>query len=455
MIASILLALRKIKSDVARHLEPSLITGLCRELNHTWRERTLGPVATVHAFLLQVLHGNTACDHVPHLCGKKFSGEAYGQARARLPLALFERLLTAICEALTSCRDETARWCGHRVWLVDGSSCSMPDTPELQTAFGQPGAQKPGCGFPVAHVLALFHAGSGVLQRIVLAPLRTHDMSLVSRVHSALASGDVLVGDRGFCSFVHLAQLCRAGLHGVFRIHQKMIVDFHRGRLHLPPRTRSKFFKGAKGLPRSRWVKWQGHWDQVVEYFKASTNRPKWMTAEEFAALPDSLLVRELKYVIGRPGFRTRLVQIVTTLLDPEAYPAEELAQLYFDRWSVETNLRHLKQTLHMDVLRSKTVAGVTKEVQMLALVYNLVRLVMMESAKRRNVPVDRISFIDSLRWLLQARGGCSIDHLIMNRRRPNRYEPRARKRRPKQYDLLNKPRAELKQLLAGKRKAS
>jgi len=454
MLASILLALRDIKSDVARHLEATLIVRLCRELNHTWRERTLGPVATVQAFLLQVLYGNTACDHVPHLCGKKFTGEAYGQARARLPLKLFERLLTAVCEALTSCRDETARWCGHRVWMVDGSSCSMPDTPELQHAFGQPGQQKTGCGFPIAHVLALFHAGSGVLQRVVLAPLRTNDLPMVPQLHGALERGDVLLGDRGFCSYVHLAQLARAGLNGVFRIHQKMIVDFHIGRLHIPPRTKAKLFKRAKGLPRSRWVKWQGHWDQVVEYYKPSS-RPKWMTADDFAALPNSLLVRELKYVIGRPGFRTRLVHLVTTLLDPTAYPAEELAQLYFDRWNVETNLRHLKQTLHMDVLRSKTEAGVLKEVQMLALVYNLVRLIMMESAKQQHVPVDRISFVDSLRWLLQAKGGCDIDDLIVNRRRPNRYEPRVKKRRPKPYDLMNKPRAELKQLFAAKRKAS
>jgi len=248
--------------------------------------------------------------------------------------------------------------------------------------------------------------------------------------------------------------LARAGLNGVFRIHQKMIVDFHIGRLHIPPRTKAKLFKRAKGLPRSRWVKWQGHWDQVVEYYKPSS-RPKWMTADDFAALPNSLLVRELKYVIGRPGFRTRLVHLVTTLLDPTAYPAEELAQLYFDRWNVETNLRHLKQTLHMDVLRSKTEAGVLKEVQMLALVYNLVRLIMMESAKQQHVPVDRISFVDSLRWLLQAKGGCDIDDLIVNRRRPNRYEPRVKKRRPKPYDLMNKPRAELKQLFAAKRKAS
>ena len=127
MIGSILRALREIKADVARHLEASLITRLCRELNYSWRCRVLDPVTTVHAFLLQVLHGNTACDHVPHLLGKAFTGEAYCQARARLPLELFERLVTAICETLTSRREQTGRWCGHRVWLVDGSSCSMPE----------------------------------------------------------------------------------------------------------------------------------------------------------------------------------------------------------------------------------------------------------------------------------------------------------------------------------------
>jgi hypothetical protein len=179
------------------------------------------------------------------------------------------------------------------------------------------------------------------------------------------------------------------------------------------------------------------------------------MTAEEFAALPDSLFLRELRYTIGRSGFRTRMVELVTTLLDRQAYPAEELAQLYFDRWNVEVNLRHLKQTLRMDILRCKTVAGVLKEIQMLALVYNLTRLIMMESARRQGVPADRISFVDALRWLLQAKGGCRIDELIINRRRPGRFEPRVKKRRPKEYDLMKKPRAELKQLLVTKRKAS
>jgi hypothetical protein len=168
MVGSILDALRRIKADVAAHLQAALIEELCHELGYAWRERTLGPVTTIHAFLLQVLHGNTACDDVAHLMGRRFSGEAYAQARARLPLALFERLLAAICRALQPCRDEAERWCGLRVWVVDGTGCSMPDTPELQQAFGQPGGQKPGCGFPVAHLLALFHVGTGLLQKAIV-----------------------------------------------------------------------------------------------------------------------------------------------------------------------------------------------------------------------------------------------------------------------------------------------
>jgi hypothetical protein len=172
------------------------------------------------------------------------------------------------------------------------------------------------------------------------------------------------------------------------------------------------------------------------------------MEAEEFAALPASLVVRELRYRIMRPGYRTREVTLVTSLTDPVQYPAEELAQLYADRWQVETNLRHLKQTLKMDVLRCKTVAGVHKELRMIALVYNLVRLVMLRSAELQSVPVDRISFIDALRWLTKAGAGPTLDHLALVPRRPGRVEPRVLKRRLKEYTLMQRPRAALQQAL-------
>jgi hypothetical protein len=445
MVASILRVLARIKADVAAHLQATMIERICRELGHTWRDRLLTPVVTVHAFLLQVLHGNTACDHVPHLMGGRFTGEAYGQARRRLPLELFQRLLAAVIGSLACCRDQVERWCGHRVWLLDGSSCSMPDTPELQRAFGQPGAQKAGCGFPVAHLLTLFHAGTGMLQKILTAPLRTHDMANAWQMHPQLAPGDVLLADRGFCSFAHLAMLLTSGFFGVFRLHQKTIVSFRKGRLHIPPRP-PVFFKGATGLPRSRWIRWLGRRDQQVEYYKPAS-RPRWLTTEAFVALPASIVVRELRFAIAVPGMRTNEVTLVTTLLDPSRYPAEELAQLYFDRWQVEVNLRHLKQTLHLDVLRSKTIDGVHKELCMIALAYNLVRLVMYEAARRQEVLPDRISFIDALRWLSNARPGEALRKLKVHRVR-HRCEPRVRKRRPKQYPLMNRPRAELRNAL-------
>jgi len=453
MVASILRAVAQIKADVSGHLQAARIERICRELGHAWRDRLLTPTVTVHAFLLQVLHGNTACDQVPHLMDGDFTGDAYGQARRRLPLQLFERLLAATTEALGPCRAEAERWCGHRVWLLDGSSCSMPDTPALQAAFGQPGAQKPGCGFPVAHLLTLFHAGTGLLQKVLTAPLRTHDLADAWRMQAELEQDDVLLADRGFCSFAHLAQLRQGGFHGVFRVHQKTIVNFRKGRFHRPPRPRGylkKVLKGVKGLPRSQWIRWLGRRDQVVDYFKPK-ERPNWMTPEAYAALPEHIAVRELRFDITLPGSRTKEVTLVTTLLDPTRYPAEELAQLYFQRWQVEVNLRHLKQTLRLDVLRSKSVKGIKKELCMIALAYNLVRLVMLEAARRQEVAADRISFIDALRWLCSARAGESFRKLKIHQPR-HRLEPRVRKRRPKQYPLMKRPRAELRQAMMRQR---
>ena len=454
MFGNIAHAVQQIKSDVARALDAAVVVRVCRELEHHWPKRELDPVATVQGFLLQVLHGNTACSHVPHLLGKKVTGEAYCSARARLPLALFERLLGEVCRGFESCLDESARWFGHRVWTLDGSSCSMPDTPALQNAFGQPGQQQPGCGFPVAHLLTLFHASTGLLLRVVTAPLRTHDMAQASVVHDELQSSDILLADRGFSSYAHLALLLQAGLQAVFRVHQKQLVSFRIGRMHVPPSPPFPRLKGARGLPRSRWIRWLGRLDQQVEYFKPK-QRPAWMSREAYAALPASLVVRELRYQITAAGCRTREVTLVTTLLDPEGYRAEDLAELYGRRWQIETNLRHLKQTLGMDVLRTKSVAGVHKELAMFALVYNLVRLVMLSAVARQEVPPERISFIDALRWLRHVGRGQALHDLELVPHRPGRQEPRVRKRRPKEYDLMRKPRAALRDALIGKRLTS
>jgi hypothetical protein len=445
--------LEQVKGEVAEVLSRQNIEQICRELGYVWRQSTLDPATTVHAFLRQVLAGNTACDHVPHLTGLDVTGEAYCKARARLPVELFQRLMQAVAQAAIQSEEAAARWHGHRLWHLDGSGCSMPDTPELQQAFGQSGMQQPGCGFPVAHLLTLFHATSGLLMRMVSSPLRTHDMGQAQRVHEALEPNDVVVGDRGFCSYAHLALLGMAGVFALFRIHQRTIVDFRKRRPHLLPTARRKG-RQAPGQPSSRWVKSLGKHDQIVEYFKP-LQRPKWMSCEDFARLPETVLARELRYRTTQRGFRVREVTVVTTLLDAKLYSATQIAELYRQRWEIETNLRHLKQTLHMDVLRTKTVAGIQKELAMFAIVYNLVRLVMLRSAKRQGVAVNRISFIDGQRRLCHARSQSPLRKLGIVLDRPNRYEPRAKKRRPKEYDLMSKPRQQLKQALIRKQLTS
>ena len=447
MIGTVTAVLKHIKADLAQILDAPTILALCREAGYQWRPRLLDPVTTVHLFILQILHGNTACSHLPHLAGQRFTASAFCQARIRLPLGVWQQLLrrtSAVCEQMT--HDE-GRWRGHRTFLVDGSSFSMPDTPELQESFGQPSGQRPGCGFPVAHLLALFHAGTGFLLEVFAAPWHTHDMAQVAWLHPTLRPGDVLVGDRAFCSFAHLALLHRQGLHALFRVHPKQIVDFTPSRPHTTPKPQA----AQKGRPRSRWLRQLGVTDQLVEWVKPvrpPVHPPAWMTPALYAALPAVLCVRELRYRVAQAGFRTQTVTLVTTLLEVDLYPADALAELYHMRWQVETNLRHLKQTMGLDVLHCQRFAGVMKELTVFALVYNLVRVVMLEAAKRQGVALERISFIDALRWLSTARPEDPLPPLVVNPHRPNRVEPRAVKRRPKPYPLLTKPRREARNTL-------
>lgn len=254
----------------------------------------------------------------------------------------------------------------------------------------------------------------------------------------------MLVGDRGFGSFAHLALLAQRGLYGVFRMHRMQIVDFTPGRSHVRPGRKYV----AEGLPRSRWVRALGQTARAVEWYKPP-EAPARMTAAEYRALPGSLPVRELRYRTEVPGFRTRVATLATTLLDGEVYPATDLAELYFRRWSVETHLRDLKQTMGMDVLRCQPVAGVTKELTVYCLAYNLVRATIPEAASRQGVAVERVSFLDALRWLACARAGERLPELVINPHRPGRFEPRSTKRRPKTCPWLTVPRHELRKRLS------
>jgi len=443
-MVSISHALARVKDDLPRLIERHVNDELAQLGRRRGRRRLLDPLATVLLFITQVMHGNTAIVHLRHLAGMACSATAFCKARRRLPLQLFTRLAQRVTADLMPACDDACRWRGHRVWRSDATSVSMPDEPALQARFGQSGAQRAGCGFPVATLLTLCNA-VGLVARTIALPLRTHEASWIAQLHEHLAPGDVLVYDRAGCSYAHLALLLRGKLHAIFRMHQRQIVSFQPGR-----KQASQHPEGARaGKPTSQWVRRLGRHDQLVRWVKPKT-RPAWMTQEQYDALPDTLELRELRYAVSRKGFRTQSVTLVTTLTDPSAYPADELAEQYRLRWQIEIDFRHLKQTMKMDVLKCKTVDGVLKELAVFTLVYNLVRLVMLRAAQRQKAPPDRISFVDALRWLCAARDGDEPVDLIVNPQRTGRVEPRVLKRRKDRYPYMTKPRPQLRQALMG-----
>ena len=437
-MATISSALRRVKQDVQPFLPESSIHRACQEAGHHWRERLFDPVATLHLFILQILNFNTAITHLRHLAKVPINAASYCKARMRLPLAVVQRLLESSAQAMAGGKGAQRLWHGLRVYLTDGSGTIAPDTPELQKLFPQPRSQKKGCGFPQVKILGLFDAFTGLVTKALCYSL-FHEQSQVWQLHPLLGIGDLLVADRGFCSYVHLAMLRLRGVLGLFRMHQQQIVDF---RPH-----RKSHRKGQRGKPSSHFVKRLGKHDQLVRWIKPN-KPPKWMQPKQWAGIAASLLVRELRYTMKAKGQRTRVVTIATTLLDPRRYPKAEIAALYGIRWTVETHFKELKTTLKMRKVKSRTPEGVQKEVAVYCLVYNLIHMVMLAAARRQRVDPGRISFIDTVRWLLSARPGEPLPDLVVNPLRPDRHEPRVIKDRQDKYKVMTKPRAKLRKAL-------
>ncbi len=439
-------ALERIKGATAQWIDAPLIHSLARALRLGEHQRRLTPLVTTHLFIRQILEGNTSVSELRRLAKLSFADSSYCEARQRLPVPFFQRLGVAVLDRCRSSdNDPRALWHGHRVFFLDGSSFSMPDTPDLHAAFGQSGQQAQGCGFPTAHLLVQFHAYTGYLINVMPGPLRTHDLADLTWTHRGLRAGDVVAGDRAFCSYAHLAMRHQRGVFSLFRAHQRLIISFKPRRKHVAPNRQPR--KAEAGLPHSRWLRRLGRDDQLVEYVKPA-ECPAWMDSQEYESLPSSLVVREVRVPIRTPTCRVRELTLVTTLLDRRRYPPEVLARLYEKRWGVEVNLRHLKQTLRMDVLRCETWQGVWKELLVFVLVYNLVRRVMVEAARQQEVEPERISFADAWRWLREARHGEELPRLQVVPCRPGRVEPRVKKRRAKPYDLMNQPRAALRERL-------
>src|SRR3984885_2219728 len=268
-MATFNLALARVRENPHDLLSSDRVDQLARESGLEFRDTVLTPGNTLRLFAQQVAHGNVACSAVHHLAGDDFSDSAWCQARKRLPMELIRQVHRLVIDEARRGIDalgEAFRWHGHHVYLIDGTSDSMPDTPELRAHYGVPAGCRDGLGFPTSHLLMMMDHASGLVIDCVDSPLSTSDLSRTPPMHAHLGSGDVLLGDVAFSGWAHLALIVQANLHAVMPIHHKRLVDFTPRRKHAHPRKGKSGSRGGK--PRSRIVKTLGKDDQIVEYFK-------------------------------------------------------------------------------------------------------------------------------------------------------------------------------------------
>jgi hypothetical protein len=423
-----------------------------------WLDRIFSPLVTLWVFLGQVLSADHSCRAaVARLRAHRLArGQApcsaqtgaYCQARQRLPESFCADVARHTGRALDEGVDPRWLWQGRRVHVYDGSSVSMPDTPENQAEYPQPICQKPGLGFPLARIAAVFSLACGALLDVGICRYAGKGQSELGMLRTLLAlfrPGDVVLADRLLCAWTEMVLLQQRGVDCVCRLSSHRRADFRRGR------------RLGKG-------------DHVVVWPKPQ--KPRTIDREAYALLPDALTVRECRVQVEQPGFRVQTLIIATTLLDADVFTKADLAQLYRARWHAELDLRSLKQTLQMDVLRCKTPEMVRKELWTHVLAYNLIRTIIAQAASRHGLEPRSISFKGAVQTLEAFQPALALlgEHdpafraalyeqllkAIASQRvgdRPDRVEPRRRKRRPKPYDRLMKPRHEAKrQLLKGVR---
>ena len=406
------------------------------------RERVFTLRLTFECFVWQLLKPKTSCREVVRqvqtLCRLhdqvpvNEGDSAYVQARQRLPRERLEKALSATAQAADRRVGSGGQCQGRPVKVVDGSTIQLPDTKENQKRYPQPSTQKPGCGCPLMKFVTLMSLTSGAILHVLLSSLHHHDLHLLRRLWNQCKKGDILLGDRAFGEYTTLAGLPPQGVDVVARLHQARKVDFRK----------------ARRLSRN---------DGLFVWHKG-VQQSEILSAAQWALLPAEITVRIIRFTATLRGFRSRRVTLVTTLLDPKLYPAQELIALYLRRWRIELCLRDLKTTMGMEQLRCKTPDMAEKELLAYLVAHNLVRCVIAQAVARYSMDLERVSFkgsVDALRQysnaLVQARHRKMRrqlweDFLInlvrdLVRYRPKRTEPRAVKRRPKPYPLLNQPR--------------
>ena len=407
-----------------------------------FRERLYTPLLTLWMFLYQVLSPDSSCRaavaRLLAYLGAKGDASAsadtgpYCKARERVPEAVVADLAQQSGQQLQTRFPSTELLQGRPILIADGTTVSMPDTPENQAAYPQPASQKAGLGFPLIRLVGLISLSCGAVLAVALGPYsgkKTGETALLRQLYGQLQAGAVLLADALFANYWSLAGLLGRGVDLICRHDGKRLVDWRQGQR-------------------------LGKKDHLIIWSKPA--RPRWMPKSMYRRIPDTLVLREVGVTVTQPGFRTRQVVMVTTLVDAQAYPKEELAAAYRCRWHVELDLRAIKVVMGMDILRCKTPAMVHKELWMHLLAYNLVRTLMAEAAVAAGVPPRQLSFKGTLQtlnafatvWTLATCPGPQLYQALLKAvathrvgDRPNRIEPRAVKRKPKPRTFLTEPR--------------
>jgi Transposase DDE domain len=432
------------------HLSPARVEASCRDRGHTWRERIYPPRITLGIFLSQVVSDDHSCDdavdrfqkyrHDRGLPAVSPETTSYCEARQRLPEEVFWDLVRRTGRSIHQHANASWLFQGRSVKIVDGSTVSMPDTPENQAAYPQAKTQKPGVGFPIARILGVFSLAVGTVLEAAIGPYQgkqTSELALLRLVIEQFQPGDILLADRFFCSYWVIAALLARGVDVVVRLHQRRSADFRRGRR-------------------------LGREDHLVNWTKPK-QVPDWMTRAEYDTMPAQITIRELRVRVADKTKRVRSLVIVTTLLDAKTYPAKAVGDLFRQRWNAELDLRSLKTEMRMEVLRTRSPEMVRKEIAAHLVAYNLIRGIMAEAARVEKIKPRGLSFKGALHTVRAFEQGHLYDptrikadlprllELVGQKRlsdRPDRYEPRAVKRRPKPHPLLTMPRKDAKRLI-------
>lgn len=403
-----------------------------------FRERLFTPTETLSLFLAQCMSQDGSCQNaINEFAMARVAGGlmpcstvtgGYCRARKRLPTEMVKELCTKLSDQMANQLPDQWRWLGHRVRIVDGTTLSMPDTQANQAQWPQQSRQKPGLGFPVMRVVAITCWASGMLTNAAMGAYQgkgNSEHGLLRSIENSLSEGDLLMGDALYGSYYFLASMQRKGVDVLVEQNgqRKVKTDFRTGKR-----------LGTK--------------DHIITV-KRPSQRPKWMTLEQFHALPEVIEVRELK-----SGDKV----LITSLVDSKKYSKEAIKTLYKSRWRVELTLRDIKQTLGMDILRCKTPAMVEKEFWVYLLAYNLIRLMMAEAASHHGRDPTSLSFKHCLQLgLTQALKSTDMPPEVLMvvfqlmcqktvGNRPDRVEPRAIKRRPKPIGFLMVNREEARQ---------